>query len=143
MEKRECDGCTVCCSGWLHGIVDNKFFQPGKPCHFKGSKGCTIYESRPITPCKDYVCEWLSNTEVASWLKPSESKVLITRRYYEGNTKYYWEVREAGEKMPATILMWLFTFHIQTETPMRIQLDGGWNNFGKKDFFDYIEKEFG
>jgi hypothetical protein len=31
----------------------------GTSCHNLTDKGCAIYENRPISPCKTFVCAWL------------------------------------------------------------------------------------
>ncbi len=75
--KRSCDGCNVCCEGWLNGTIYGKRMYPGMPCHFKTEKGCGIYKKRPKDPCRDFYCEWLKNTEIPEWFKPNTSKVLL------------------------------------------------------------------
>ena len=55
---RPCGDCTACCSGQLAGeIYGHKMF-PGKPCHFLMENKCSIYESRPTSPCKTFQCAW-------------------------------------------------------------------------------------
>jgi len=47
--ERTCGGCTACCDGWLTGNILGHELAPGKPCHFRGDGGCTIYDgARPI-----------------------------------------------------------------------------------------------
>lgn len=129
---RECNGCTACCEGWLHGQSHGQYFQPGRPCHFKCETGCSIYENRPEQPCKTYSCEWLKNKDIPEWMKPNLSRVIITKRKYDGGE--YLEVHEMGKKIDSTVLNWLFVYHYTTDIPLRVQVNGGWNNFGPSEF---------
>ena len=136
---RKCDGCTACCEGWLEGVAHGKPFYPGRPCHFSGCDGCSIYEYRPESPCKTYSCEWLVNNDVPEWMKPDRSKVIITRREYttpSGTTEMYLDVAETGEKIDSTVLNWLLGLHIAKQVQLRIQIAGGLNWYGTKDFLD-------
>jgi hypothetical protein len=135
--KRECDGCTACCEGWLHGVAHGQHFQAGRPCHFKCEKGCSIYENRPEEPCRTYSCEWLNNYELPEWMKPNLSGVIITSREYKEN-KVYLEVYETGKKIDAEVLNWLFLYHYTTDIPLRVQVNGGWNNFGPQEFLEEL-----
>lgn len=133
---RECNGCTACCEGWLPGYAYGHYFQQGRPCHFKCQNGCSIYEKRPEDPCKNYRCEWLDNMEIPEWFKPNLSNVIITRRNWRDG--YYLEVCEAGKKIDSTILNWIFHYHYTTNIPIKVQISGGWTNYGPKEFLDYI-----
>lgn len=134
---RECNGCTECCK-WLVAEAHGYYFQPGRPCHFKGESGCTIYKDRPEV-CKSYKCEWLVNSEIPEWMKPTLSKVLITKRKWSGGD--YIEVLECGEKIDSVVLNWLFMYHYMTSIPIRIQVDRGWNNYGPLEFREEISKQ--
>jgi hypothetical protein len=136
---RECNGCTACCEGWLVGDAHGHYFQSGRPCHFKCESGCAIYENRPDDPCKNYKCEWLDNLEIPEWLKPNISKVIITKRKWSGGN--YLEVLECGQKMDSIVLNWLFHYHYTTTIPIKVQISGGWTNYGSKEFLDFIIKE--
>lgn len=133
---RECDGCTACCDGWLKGQSYGHHFQPGRPCHFKCETGCSIYDKRPETPCQNYNCEWLTNYEIPEWMKPNIAKVIITKRPWTGGE--YLEVSEMGEKIDSTILNWFFMYHCVSNIPVRIQVCGGWNNYGSLEFREEI-----
>jgi hypothetical protein len=135
--KRNCDGCTKCCEGFLPAVIYDKPMYQGRPCHFKKSKGCAIYKNRPKEPCKTYKCEWLKDVEIPEWLKPSESKILLTGR--EINNIPYLEVVEAGNFMTAEILNWLFQQHIIKNVNIYYQINGGWNWVGSPEFCQLIE----
>ena len=130
--KRNCDGCTKCCEGWLPDIVyENKMYQ-GRPCHFKRKNGCGIYKNRPNKPCKEYNCEWLKYTRIPEWFKPSETGILLTGR--EINKIAYLEITEAGSSLTIEMLNWLFQLHLKTGTNMYYEIKGGWNWMGTPEF---------
>ena len=133
---RDCNGCTACCEGWLSGQVQNKYFQSGRPCHFKCENGCSIYEQRPENPCKTYHCEWLNNPDTPEWMKPNLSKIIITKKQWKNGE--YLEINEMGCKIDPTMLNWMFTYHYSTDIPIRIQVNGGWNSYGPQDFLNEV-----
>ena len=134
---RECGDCTACCQGWLSGVAHGREFYPGQPCHFVGCNGCSIYEDRPESPCKTYSCEWLRNTDVPEWMKPSVSNVIITGKELEkpdGSKQIYLEVVEAGKKIDSRALNWLFRLHLRTKIPIRVQVEGFYNWYESPTF---------
>lgn len=83
--SRECGSCTKCCEGYIQGgahgikfgIIDNKVV----PCEFLAwGHGCTIYEDRPLSPCKKFKCMWLKDPEIPENLKPDISQVMAMRK---------------------------------------------------------------
>lgn len=135
--SRSCDGCTACCQGKLSGQVYGIPFHAGRPCHFVGNSGCSIYEKRPDSPCKLYSCAWLNDKILPEWMKPNRSGVLITQREYirSGGVKSpYWDVTELEAKIDSVVLNWLLSFHVKTQLPMRIQVDRGFHFYGPEDF---------
>ena len=75
--ERNCDGCTVCCDGWLAGKANEHYFYPGQKCYHVSDNGCTIYEDRPEIPCKTFKCGWLLDKEIPEWMKPSNIQAII------------------------------------------------------------------
>ncbi len=57
---RVCGTCTACCDGWVAGTIYGHEMKPGTPCHFRGEGCCTIYDKRPLDPCRKFVCGWLA-----------------------------------------------------------------------------------
>lgn len=133
---RDCNGCVACCEGWLTGESHGHYFQPGRPCFFKCESGCSIYEERPQDPCKNFNCEWLCNMEIPEWMKPNLSKVIITR--FPWKNGFYLTITEAGQKIDSVVLNWLFHYHYTTNIPIKVQVSGGWMNYGTKEFLDFI-----
>lgn len=139
--KRECDGCTKCCEGWLTSQIYNNFMFPGRPCHFKSEKGCSIYKDRPNDPCITYNCEWKKNLNIPEWLKPSESKVILTRKKVEGIE--YLEAKEAGQKITVEILNWLILEQFTKKINLVYEVDGRWNWLGSSDFGNALMRNDG
>ena len=140
--KRECGECGACCEGWLTGVVRDREFYPGMPCHFRGCDGCSIYEDRPEYPCKTYSCEWLKSDNLPMWMKPSESGVIISGKDWvdaDGAKQVFLEVLEMGKKIDPTVLNWLFQLYLRTAIPMKIQIDGGHNLYGTAEFLNAIK----
>jgi hypothetical protein len=122
---RSCDGCTACCEGYLTGQAYGHHFQPGKPCFFKGERGCSIYSDRPENPCKSFKCEWLSKDYLPMWFRPDLSKVIVTVGQEDDGE--WLLVSEAGRKIDSAILSWILIWAANNKKNIRYQVDGGWN----------------
>lgn len=129
--NRTCDGCSECCKGWLHGSAMGHNFYPGKPCYFL-QKTCSIYENRPIDPCKNYKCHWLDSDDLPMWMRPDLSNVLVTRRYNQ-NIEYY-EILECGQKMDSSVLSWFIIWALNNRKNLKYQIDGGFSKIGQEEF---------
>ena len=130
--KRDCEGCTKCCEGWLWSEAYGHKFWPGRPCHFMCEKGCSIYENRPVDPCKNFKCEWLTNSDIPEWMKPSVSNVIICKRIENNNELLEFtevlEFIEAGSRLDPRVLSWIFMNFVNKKIgDVKYQLDGGWN----------------
>jgi len=132
--NRTCDGCTICCQGWLWGEAHGKKFWSGRPCHFVGEKGCTIYKDRPEVPCVSFRCGWLDDHNTfPEWLKPNKSKVVASKQKTKNGIDYY-KITECGEKIDSTILNYLILHSLQNSVNMTIQVGGGWANYGTQEY---------
>jgi hypothetical protein len=99
---RACDGCKRCCEGWLVTTIYGKKVNIEHPCHFLGTKGCSIYDVRPYDPCKIYTCEWKVDMNLPEWLKPNKANVIVTKRKigdYEYNAIVPASLLEVSEKV--------------------------------------------
>jgi hypothetical protein len=124
---RECGSCSKCCEGWLEATIYDKKMHSGQPCFFleKGERGCTIYPDRPKSPCVDYSCAWIEEPNVfPSWLKPNISNVIITKKTIDDTELTYYEIVEAGARLDAAVLQWIFMWALKTQTSIMYQLDG-------------------
>lgn len=141
--KRKCDGCTKCCEGWLSGVAKGHNFYRGKPCHFKSEKGCSIYKDRPTHPCKNFVCEWLTNSNIPEWMKPDKINAIIVKRL-KNNIEYF-EIAESGEKLKVEVLSWFVIYCLQNKLNLHYKIDNGSNRIGSIEFlklFDENDNEF-
>lgn len=159
--SRECGTCTACCQGWLRGTVRGHEMYPGKVCHFLGCDGCTDYENRPQSPCKDFECVWLNNNNIPEWMKPELSKVIIKEMEYEYqihqqslgtaswvmeneasmvNKVKFWYVTEMGETISGPVLNWLVQFSLEHSIPMVYEVGGKREFLGPPDFILFMEQ---
>lgn len=125
---RSCDGCTKCCDGWLWGEAHGHKFYKGRPCHFIGPNGCTIYDKRPESPCRTFRCEWLINEDIPAWMKPDKINAIIVKRT-EDNKEYY-EINEAGSTLDVRVLSWFMMEMFKenaTVKSIKWEIEGGWN----------------
>jgi len=136
--KRKCDGCTMCCEGYLSGEVRNKPFYYGRPCHFLGTTGCTMYEERPEHPCRVFTCGWLDDSEMfPEWMKPNLSKIIAHRKKTPNGFLYY-KIYECGQKIDSKVLNYLILYSLNNSVNICVQVDGGWSNYGTQDFLKDI-----
>lgn len=135
-QQRECSDCTECCKGWLTANIYGKEMAFGRPCHFLSKNGCSIYKDRPIDPCVNYTCMWLTDMEIPEWLKPSESKVIMSWKKYSGGE--YLEVKECGQKIDSTILNWIYIYSGQNNLNLAIEVAGSWYFRGLPEFTEEI-----
>jgi hypothetical protein len=79
--NRSCGTCTKCCEGYISGGAHGIKFGNGVPCEFLAwGHGCTIYEDRPLSPCKKFRCEWLKNNDIPEHFKPEISHFMAMRK---------------------------------------------------------------
>lgn len=129
--ERNCDGCTVCCDGWLAGKVNEHYFYPGQKCHYVSDIGCTIYEDRPYIPCKKYKCGWLVDKEIPEWMKPSNIQAVI-------NVKDDNSLIMQRNKVTLLVVSWIKKLYIQgkikinqPEENFLLEMNKSINKYGK------------
>ena len=102
--ERTCEGCTKCCDGWLIGeAYGHKFFE-GKPCFWKGKKGCNIYDIRPYNPCVSFKCFWKYSDLVPKHFKPNNIGVIMVERFIEDIP--YLNIHFGGQFVNNEVLDW-------------------------------------
>jgi hypothetical protein len=137
---RECGDCNECCTGVLHANVYGKFMDKGRPCHYLGKSGCTIYAKRPPV-CSSYQCEWLKDdsTNIPEWMRPDMSKVIITLRQWGDQLQHvYWQINECNEKIDSSILNWIYMHVSSNSICADIQVDGRWYQMGPPEYTQYM-----
>lgn len=135
--QRSCDGCTKCCEGWLEAEIYGIPMYPGRPCHFKSNSGCSIYENRPESPCKEYQCMWLTSSEIPEWMKPNEINTIVSKRQ-QGNISWI-EIREAGSILDSSVLSWFVVYCFKNNINLCYSLNGSANYIGQGDFVRLME----
>lgn len=136
-DKRSCGDCTACCEGWLSNEVNGYKYYPGRPCHYLGDCGCTIYEQRPKEQCRDFSCLWLVNKHLPEWMRPSRCGVILTQNIIENIT--YIRMSETKEKVDASVLSYVIQSCLSNKANLLYQVEGGWNTIGSEDFVRAIQ----
>lgn len=134
-QKRACGECTECCQGWLWGDAHGKPFFAGRPCHFVSHQGCSIYNDRPHSPCKTFVCSWLGDEKnvFPEWMRPDKSGVLMQPNTTKNGFSYI-SVYECGRKIDSSVLNWLILYTLGGGQNISVQVGGGWSHYGTQDF---------
>lgn len=131
--ERACGECAECCKGWLTGEAHGHLFHPGKPCFFLNGT-CGIYEARPESPCKGYRCVWLASNDLPLWMRPDQSKAIVTER--EVNGIKFWDVVECGQTLSAEVLSWLVVWVLENDANLQYRIKGGPHKIGRPKFLE-------
>jgi hypothetical protein len=139
-DPRDCGGCTACCDGWLTANILGHDVAPGKPCHFRGTGGCTIYEDRPQDPCRGFVCGWLRKASpFPESFRPDRLGVIILAKPWRNRVAYV--LVPAGRAPDATLLAWMRQYSTATGTPFLFNLEGRPRGYGSPEFqMDILDK---
>jgi len=130
---RQCGSCTACCDGWVKGTIFGHEMKPGRPCHFRGEGCCTIYERRPVDPCRNFVCGWLQEeSPFPEEFKPDRLGVLIIPVRWRAKTAYI--LRSAGRDPDEPLLAWMREFSLKTDRPFFYERSGERFGFGPREF---------
>jgi hypothetical protein len=130
---RSCGECAKCCEGWLSGAVYGHSFSPGRPCFFL-EKTCSIYADRPLDPCRNYKCAWLSADTFPMWLKPSLANLVISNRNDEERGVRYYIVDQAGDTFDQRALNWVTQWATDTNVNVEYRINGDVRRVGAPEF---------
>lgn len=110
---RLCDGCTSCCEGWLScNIYGNEVYR-GKPCVFlKEKQGCSAYDFRPTSPCKNFVCYWRQDITIPEKFKPNICGNIMVFRKTEDNIVHL-DILEGSKPIDHELLDWVLQRYIE------------------------------
>ena len=141
---RECDGCTMCCEGWVSAEALGKVFFPGQPCHWVGCNGCTVYEDRPKV-CSDFICGWKASHFLPEWFKPNLADIITIWRTWKSadicepkdRGGIYLAIIECGKPMENKILTWLNNYVQAGVLNVKYQSHGRWHWMGSEEFCDW------
>src|ERR1700693_3330272 len=113
---RQCGTCTACCDGWVKGTVEGHEMKPGQPCYFRGEGCCSIYERRPLDPCRNFVCGWLqADSPFPEEFRPDKLGVLVIPVRWRERTAYI--LRSAGRDPDEALLAWMRELSVSTGRP--------------------------
>ncbi len=138
---RECGGCTACCEGWAEGEIRGHRMQPGTPCHFldqahgPGAAGspCTIYDERPQSPCRNFVCSWLApGSPLPEAFRPDRCGFIVLPMPWRGRTALI--LLPAGRDPDDDALAWMRQHAHATGTPFFYERRGERIGYGPPDF---------
>ena len=104
---RECGDCTLCCQGVVSAEALGHSFYPGQPCHFMGTKGCTVYKDRPPV-CVDFKCAWLRDHQLPEWFRPDLSGFLCRwMPWGDDEDNVYLHILSTEEAVAGKYFRWL------------------------------------
>ena len=125
---------------------------PGNPCKHCTSKGCAIYESRPVDPCVSFRCGWLIEpSPLPEEMRPDVCGAIVFFSRKWGR----WSVVKAvptGEFIPEDTLEWLKAYARQKGKPLlfekRLLKDGNFHGmkklgYGPPEFLVDVENAIG
>ena len=131
--KRQCGDCTACCDGWLVSEIYGHEMKPGVPCFFKKDGCCSIYERRPVLPCREFLCSWIApNCPFPESFKPDQVGVIILPIKWQGQPAY--RLCSAGRDPDSALLQWMFNFSQQTGYPFFYEEAGETVGYGSATF---------
>ena len=134
-QARRCGPCTACCDGWLKIVVYGHEIRPGKPCPFSSGGHCTIYQTRPKDPCRDFVCGWLTPTSpLPDWMRPDRAHVIFLPANFTWHGHSVDVAVPVGAGPTGQALDWLRAFAAANKRPLLYQVEDEWHAFGPPAF---------
>jgi hypothetical protein len=131
--RRSCGTCTACCDGWMAGDIFGHEMKEGQPCFFRGEQCCTIYERRPESPCRTFICGWLQrDSPFPEDFRPDRLGVLIAPIRWRGQAAYI--LRSAGRDPDEALLEWMQAFSERSGSPFFYEVAGERFGFGPMEF---------
>ena len=121
--QRECGPCTACCEGWAEGEIRGHRMFAGQHCHFLDRGACTIYEERPQSPCRSFVCGWLApGSPFPEAFRPDKVGVIIVPKRWHDGPAYV--LLSAGNDAGPQMLQWMQAYARSSGAPFYYQRDG-------------------
>lgn len=138
--NRTCGTCTACCDGWASANIYGHEVAPGKPCPFVRDHRCSIYERRPLNPCRNFECAWLAaGSPFPEHFRPDRLGVILIRVKWRDRLAYV--LLSAGRDPDEELLAWMRKFSEETGRPFFYEQRGEKFGYGPPEFQqDMIEK---
>jgi hypothetical protein len=105
----------------------------GRPCHFLAAGACTIYEERPQSPCRSFVCGWLApDSPFPESFRPDRTGVIIVAMRWRDRPAYV--LVSAGNDPAPEMLQWMQAFARRSGSPFFYQQNGERLGYGPPAF---------
>jgi len=105
----------------------------GQPCHFLGDGACTIYEERPQSPCRNFVCGWLMpGSALPESFRPHRVGVIVVPLLWRARPAYV--LLSAGRDPGDELLLWMRNYSQASGHPFFFQRSGERFGFGPHEF---------
>lgn len=138
---RSCGECTACCEGWAEGEIRGHRMHPGQPCHFlraadqrsSDASPCAIYDDRPESPCRKFVCGWLAAASpFPDAFRPDRVGVIIVPMHWRKSPAYV--LLSASRDPGPDMLDWMQHHARQTGAPFFYAVNGERMGYGPAEF---------
>lgn len=130
---RQCGSCTACCEGWAEGEIRGHRMHPGLHCHFLQDGACTIYDERPQSPCRNFVCGWLlPGSPFPEDFRPDRCGVIIVPMRWQDRPAFV--LLSAGNDPQPAMLEGMRSFASAHGMPFFYQEDGQRVGYGPPAF---------
>jgi len=130
---RACGECRACCEGWAAGTIRGHDMFPGKPCHFLDHEGCTIYDTRPVSPCRNFVCAWLApGSALPESFRPDRLGVIVVPIRWRDLPAYI--LLSAGRDPDDALIAWMSDHARRTGRPFFFSRGEERFGFGPPEF---------
>jgi hypothetical protein len=107
--------------------------KPGTPCFFRGAGCCSIYERRPLHPCREFVCGWLApQSPFPEEFRPDRLGVMVVVKRWRGRELYV--LRSAPRDPDEALLAWMREFSQRAGCPFIYEHEGERLGFGPPEF---------
>jgi hypothetical protein len=131
--QRSCGTCTACCQGWAEGEIRGHVMHPGQHCHFLREGACTIYEERPQSPCRNFVCGWLApGSPLPDDFRPDRVGVIVVSMRWRDRPAYV--LLSAGNDPSPDMLAWMRSHAHATGSPFFYAENGERTGYGPPEF---------
>ena len=130
---RACGSCTACCEGWAEGEIRGHRMHAGQHCHFLTAGQCTIYEERPQSPCRNFVCGWLlPGSPLPDDFRPDRLGVIVVPMRWRERAAFV--LLSAGQDPGPAMLAWMQAYATATGSPFFYQAEGQRVGYGPPEF---------
>jgi hypothetical protein len=107
--------------------------RPGQPCHFLCGGACSIYQERPQSPCRNFVCAWLApGSALPDTFRPDQVGVIVVPMRWRDRPAYV--LLSAGNDPSPEMLAWMRNHAHATGSPFFYAENGERTGYGPPEF---------